>query len=60
SAYGNTAILSNDIPFQTYRDFAENKGMFALSNKNIPIYDKNVNIKIFLQSLCLILVVFLH
>ncbi|HFU8891590.1 TPA: S6 family peptidase [Escherichia coli] len=52
--------MSNDIPFQTYRDFAENKGMFAPSNKNIPIYDKNVNIKIFLQSLCLILVVFLH
>ena len=45
SAYGNTAILSNDIPFQTYRDFAENKGMFAPGNKNIPIYDKNGNIK---------------
>ncbi|EMD3336976.1 autotransporter outer membrane beta-barrel domain-containing protein, partial [Escherichia coli] len=34
-----------DIPFQTYRDFAENKGMFAPGNKNIPIYDKNGNIK---------------
>ncbi|EFH9364361.1 TPA: S6 family peptidase [Escherichia coli] len=32
-----SAIVRNDIPYQTFRDFAENKGEFSVGNTNIAI-----------------------
>lgn len=33
--------VSNEIPYQTYRDFSENKGEFSPGTRNIRIYKKN-------------------
>lgn len=33
------AIVRSDINYQLYRDFAENKGLFAVDRTNIPIYN---------------------
>ncbi|EKY5038805.1 TPA: autotransporter outer membrane beta-barrel domain-containing protein, partial [Escherichia coli] len=37
SAPAFSAIVRNDIPYQTFRDFAENKGDFNAGNTNIAI-----------------------
>ncbi|EKY6398785.1 autotransporter outer membrane beta-barrel domain-containing protein [Escherichia coli] len=39
----NASIVSANIPYQTFRDFAENKGEFAPGSMNIAIYDKQGN-----------------
>ncbi|EFA2754294.1 autotransporter outer membrane beta-barrel domain-containing protein [Escherichia coli] len=39
----NASIVSANIPYQTFRDFAENKGEFAPGAINIAIYDKQGN-----------------
>lgn len=38
------SIVSSEIPYQTYRDFAENKGQFIPGATSITIYDKSGNI----------------
>lgn len=38
-AYGG--IMSDSFDVQTYRDFAENRGIFAINAKNVTIYDKD-------------------
>ncbi|ENN7607318.1 autotransporter outer membrane beta-barrel domain-containing protein [Escherichia coli] len=37
------ATVSAEIPYQTFRDFAENKGLFTPGATNIAIYDKQGN-----------------
>ncbi len=39
SAQGS--VVSSEVPYQTFRDFAENKGAFAAGATNIPIYYKD-------------------
>ncbi|WP_265099270.1 S6 family peptidase [Yersinia ruckeri] len=34
------STLRSDIPYQTYRDFAENKGIFSPGEINIKVYNK--------------------
>ncbi|EPO8488518.1 autotransporter outer membrane beta-barrel domain-containing protein [Salmonella enterica subsp. enterica serovar Braenderup] len=38
------ATVSAEIPYQTFRDFAENKGQFSPKTTNITIYDKQNNL----------------
>ncbi|HBB6760977.1 TPA: autotransporter outer membrane beta-barrel domain-containing protein [Citrobacter amalonaticus] len=38
------SVSVHSIPYQTYRDFAENKGLFKPGAENIPLYDKNGSI----------------
>ena len=38
-AYGG--LMADSIDLQTYRDFAENRGIFDVNAKDIAIYDKN-------------------
>lgn len=38
-AYGG--LMSDAFDVQTYRDFAENRGIFSINATNIAIYDKN-------------------
>ncbi|HFP5151014.1 TPA: S6 family peptidase [Escherichia coli] len=35
------SVTRGDIPYQTYRDFAENKGKFQPGETGIPIFNKN-------------------
>ena len=37
------ATVSAEIPYQIFRDFAENKGQFTPGSTNISIYDKQGN-----------------
>lgn len=37
------SVVNGDIPYQTYRDFSENKGAFYAGNTNLIIKDKNGN-----------------
>ncbi|TNG92595.1 autotransporter outer membrane beta-barrel domain-containing protein [Pasteurellaceae bacterium USgator11] len=39
--YASASVVRSDIPYQTYRDFGENKGQFAPGAANLPIYGKN-------------------
>ena len=41
SAYGS--VVRSDIPYQDFRDFAENKGKFSVGATDIPIYNTNGN-----------------
>ncbi|HCX4216732.1 TPA: S6 family peptidase, partial [Escherichia coli] len=34
-------IVRSDIPYQLFRDFAENKGLFVPGATDIPVYDKD-------------------
>ena len=34
------AMVGTDLPYQTYRDFAENKGEFRPGAQGIPLHDK--------------------
>lgn len=34
------SVVRDDIPYQTYRDFAENKGQFSVGQTDIPILNK--------------------
>lgn len=38
------AIVSAQVPYQTFRDFAENKGRFSAGATGINIYDKSGNL----------------
>lgn len=40
SAISQAGIVRGDIPYQIFRDFAENKGQFVPGAADIPIYDK--------------------
>lgn len=40
-AYGG--LMSDSFDVQTYRDFAENRGIFDVNAKDVAIYDKNGN-----------------
>ena len=40
-AYGG--LMADSIDLQTYRDFAENRGVFGINEKDVPIYDKEGN-----------------
>ena len=44
SAVSNASVVSSGVNYQTYRDFAENKGSFKPDAENIPLYDKNGNV----------------
>ncbi|ENA5422442.1 autotransporter outer membrane beta-barrel domain-containing protein [Escherichia coli] len=35
------SVVSSEIPYQTFRDFAENKGLFSAGATNIPVYNKD-------------------
>ncbi|MGV6989402.1 S6 family peptidase [Testudinibacter sp. P80/BLE/0925] len=35
------AVVRTDIPYQTYRDFGENKGQFTPGALNLPIFDND-------------------
>ncbi|WP_277611769.1 S6 family peptidase, partial [Escherichia coli] len=37
------SVVGTSLPYQTYRDFAENKGVFQAGAENVPLYDKNGN-----------------
>ncbi|CUJ78080.1 MAG: autotransporter outer membrane beta-barrel domain-containing protein [Achromobacter sp.] len=41
----SAGYASIEIPYQTYRDFAENKGAFQPGALGIPIYDKSGNLR---------------
>lgn len=36
----HASVVGTDLPYQTYRDFAENKGAFQPGAQDIPLYDK--------------------
>ncbi|WP_426346462.1 S6 family peptidase [Cronobacter universalis] len=44
SASSMASVTTNYTPYQTYRDFAENKGVFKPGAVNIPLYDKQGNV----------------
>lgn len=44
SAASTASVVGSGVNYQTYRDFAENKGPFKPGAENIPLYDKNGNI----------------
>lgn len=44
SASSWASVTTNYIPYQTYRDFAENKGLFKPGTVNISFYDKQGNV----------------
>ncbi|SMB80602.1 outer membrane autotransporter barrel domain-containing protein [Pasteurella testudinis DSM 23072] len=41
NAHALASVVRSDIPYQTYRDFGENKGQFVVGATNLPIYGKN-------------------
>ncbi|ENE8569103.1 autotransporter outer membrane beta-barrel domain-containing protein, partial [Salmonella enterica] len=44
------SIVSADIPYQTYRDFAENRGEFTPGSLSIPVYDKAGKVRGYLDK----------
>ena len=36
-------LMSDSFDVQTYRDFAENRGIFGINAKDVAIYDKEGN-----------------
>lgn len=36
----HASVVGTDLPYQTYRDFGENKGAFRPGAEDIPLYDK--------------------
>lgn len=44
SATSIASVVSSGVNYQTYRDFAENKGPFKPGAENISLYDKNGNV----------------
>ena len=41
SATVHSALVRDDVDYQYFRDFAENKGMFSVGAKNVLVKDKN-------------------
>ena len=39
--YTEAALVRDDVDYQTFRDFAENKGMFSVGATNVLVKDKN-------------------
>lgn len=50
SPFAIASVVNGNIPYQTYRDFAENKGTFQAGNTDIIIEDKNGNVTGVLNS----------
>jgi serine protease autotransporter len=44
SVPSTASVAGSEVNYQTYRDFAENKGPFKPGTENIPLYDKNGNV----------------
>ena len=44
SPFIHASVVGTTIPYQTYRDFAENKGAFTPGATNIPLYDQQGNV----------------
>ncbi|EMO7867635.1 autotransporter outer membrane beta-barrel domain-containing protein, partial [Citrobacter amalonaticus] len=44
SVPSTASVAGSEVNYQTYRDFAENKGPFKPGTENIPLYDKNGNL----------------
>ena len=44
SVPSTASVAGSEVNYQTYRDFAENKGLFKPGAENIPLYDKNGSI----------------
>ncbi|HAX2347738.1 TPA: peptidase S6, partial [Escherichia coli] len=41
SSLAEASVVGTLLPWQTYRDFAENKGAFYVGAVNVPLYDKD-------------------
>ncbi|MBV6536833.1 autotransporter domain-containing protein [Ursidibacter maritimus] len=41
STMASASIVSDIVPYEEYRNFAENKGKYTVGATDIPIYDKN-------------------
>lgn len=41
SGSAQASVVSSEVPYQIFRDFAENKGVFSVGAVNIPIYYKD-------------------
>lgn len=39
--YTEAALVRNDVDYQIFRDFAENKGKFSVGATNVEVRDKN-------------------
>ncbi|HAG0018114.1 TPA: hypothetical protein G8O67_005555, partial [Salmonella enterica] len=40
SSVNYASLVGTEIPYQTYRDFSENKGKFQPGAENVVIYDE--------------------
>lgn len=50
SPFLHASIVGTTIPYQTYRDFAENKGAFTPGATNISLYDQQGNVSAMLSQ----------
>ncbi|HBN7238363.1 TPA: peptidase S6, partial [Escherichia coli] len=41
SSFAEASVVGTLLPWQTYRDFAENKGAFYAGAENVSLYDKD-------------------
>lgn len=39
-SYAQASMVRNDVDYQFFRDFAENKGQFTVGSSNIPVFNK--------------------
>ncbi|MCY0458536.1 hypothetical protein OVV71_26580, partial [Klebsiella pneumoniae] len=39
-AISSASVVGNDVSYQTYRDFAENKGQFSVGAERIHVFNK--------------------
>ena len=40
NSYAQASMVRNDVDYQFFRDFAENKGQFSVGSSNIPVFNK--------------------
>jgi len=40
NSYAQASMVRNDVDYQFFRDFAENKGQFIVGSSNIPVFNK--------------------
>ena len=40
NSYAQASMVRNDVDYQFFRDFAENKGQFTVGSSNIPVFNK--------------------
>lgn len=61
SAGSLAGTVNNELGYQLFRDFAENKGMFRPGATNIAIYNKQENLSVrWIRQLCLISVLWIR